>query len=113
MVGGPYLEKNLDVLASGGRIAIISAQGGRTATLDIGKLMHKRARVMGSTMRARTPAQKGEVAQALLRDVWPLLPAKDPIRPVIDKVFPLRDAGLAHERMETGEHIGKIVLTVD
>ena len=111
MVGGPYLDKNLDVLAPDGRITIISTQGGRSAELDVAKLMHKRAKVMGSTMRARAPAQKGEVAEALLRDVWPLLPARDPIRPVIDKAFPLADARLAHERMESGFHIGKIVLT--
>lgn len=74
--------------------------------------MTKRARVLGSTMRSRTPAQKGEIVQRLLRDVWPLLPAKNPIRPVIDRVFPLRDARLAHERLEGGAHIGKIVLSV-
>jgi NADPH:quinone reductase len=111
MVGGPYLARNLDVLASEGRITIIATQGGKSAELDMGKLMQKRAKLMGSTMRSRTPAQKGQVAQALLRDIWPLLPAKDPIRPVIDKTFPLADARLAHERMETGAHIGKIVLT--
>ena len=111
MVGGPYLAKNLDVLLPDGRVTIIATQGGRSAELDIAKLMHKRARIIGSTMRARTPAQKGEVAQALFRDVWPLLPAKDPIRPVIDKTFPLAEARLAHERMESGSHIGKIVLT--
>lgn len=113
MVGGPYLPRNVDVLALEGRITIISTQGGRTGELDIGKLLQKRARVMASHMRARTPAQKGEVAQRLLRDVWPLLPAKNPIRPIIDKVFPLADARLAHQRMEGGDHIGKIVLAND
>lgn len=112
MVGGPYLEKNVEVLALEGRVAIIAAQGGRTGQLDIGKLMAKRARVLASHMRARTPAEKGEIARRLLRDVWPLLPPKNPIRPVIDSTFPLRDAYLAHERMEGGDHIGKIVLTV-
>jgi NADPH2:quinone reductase len=111
LVGGPYLAKNMDVLAPDGRVTIVAIQGGRSAELDIAKLMHRRASLIGSTMRARTPAQKGEVAQALLRDVWPLLPAKDPIRPVIDRAFPLADARLAHERMESGAHIGKIVLT--
>ena len=110
LVGGPYLERNLDALRTEGRISIVATQGGRTAQLDIGKLMHKRARVMGSTMRVRTAEQKGEVARRLQRDVWPLLPAKDPIRPLIDRTFPLADARLAHQRMEEGEHIGKIVL---
>jgi NADPH:quinone reductase len=112
MVGGSYLQKNIEVLAPEGRVAIIATQGGRTGELDIGKLMQKLGRVMGSHMRARTPAQKGEVAQRLLHDVWPLLPARNPIRPVIDKVFPLAEARLAHERMESGMHIGKIVLVI-
>jgi len=111
MVGGPYLDRNLDALALEGRIAIVATQGGRTGQLEIHKLMLKRGRVIGSTMRARTPAEKGRVAEHLLQDVWPLLPAKDPIRPIIDSTFPLRDARLAHERLESGEHIGKIVLT--
>jgi putative PIG3 family NAD(P)H quinone oxidoreductase len=112
LVGGAYLERNLEVLATEGRLSIVATQGGRFGQLNLGALMSKRARVLGSTMRSRTPAQKGEIAQRLLRDVWPLLPAKNPIRPVIDRVFPLRDARLAHERLESGAHIGKVVLTV-
>ncbi len=110
LVGGPYLDRNVDALTTEGRLSIVSTQGGRVGQLDIGKLMQKRGRVMGSTMRARSVEQKGEVARRLLRDVWPLLPAKDPIRPLIDRTFPLADARLAHQRMEDGEHIGKIVL---
>jgi NADPH:quinone reductase-like Zn-dependent oxidoreductase len=87
-------------------------QGGRTGELDIRKLMAKRARVLASHMRARTPAEKGAVARRLRADIWPLLPAKNPIRPIIDSTFRLHDARLAHQRMESGEHIGKIVLTV-
>lgn len=112
LVGGPYLERNLDALAPEGRLVIVSTQGGRTAPLDIGKLMSKRLRILGSTMRVRTPAAKGEVARALLENIWPLLPAKTTIRPVIDSVFPLADARLAHERLESGKHIGKIVLEI-
>ena len=110
LVGGSYLERNLDALALEGRLSIIATQGGRTAELNIAKLMIKRGRVIGSTMRARTPSQKGEVAKGLLRDIWPLLPRKEPIRAVVDSTFPLRDARLAHRRMEEGNHIGKIVL---
>jgi NADPH:quinone reductase len=110
MVGGPYLERNLDCLAPEGRITIVATQGGRTGQLDIGKLMHARGRILGSTMRARSPVEKGKVAQALLQRIWPLLPSKDPIRPIIDSTFPLQNAQLAHERMEAGSHIGKIVL---
>ncbi len=110
LVGGSYLERNLDALAAEGRLSIIATQGGRTAELDITKLMIKRARVIGSTMRARTPAQKGEIARRLLQEIWPLLPEKEPIRAVVDSTFPLREARLAHRRLEEGNHIGKIVL---
>ena len=112
LVGGAYLERNLDALAVEGRLSIVATQRGVSGTLEIAKLMHKRARVLGSTMRARTPEQKGEIRERLRREVWPKLPAKNPIRPVIDSTFPLRYARLAHERMESGEHIGKIVLVV-
>src|SRR6185437_5616905 len=110
LVGGSYLERNIDALAIEGRITVIATQGGRTGQLDIARLMMKRGRVMGSTMRIRTPAQKGEIAVRLLREVWPLLPRKDLIYPLIDSTFPLRDASLAHQRLESGKHIGKIVL---
>jgi NADPH:quinone reductase-like Zn-dependent oxidoreductase len=78
--------------------------------LDIGRLMQKRARIMGSTIRVRTPDQKGEIAARLLKEVWPLLPAKGPIRPLVDSTYPLEQAAKAHARLESGEHIGKIVL---
>jgi NADPH2:quinone reductase len=110
MVGGSYLDKNVDVLALEGRLSIVATQGGRTGQLDIGQLMAKRGRIMGSTLRSRTPEEKGEIARRLLRDVWPMLPSKDAIRPIIDSTFPLTNARLAHERMESGKHIGKIVL---
>jgi len=110
LVGGPYLSRNLETLAVEGRLAIVSIQGGRKADLDLAQLMHKRQRIIGSTMRARTPAQKGMVAKSLRKEVWPLLPAKQTIRPVIDACFPLTEAWRAHERLESGEHIGKIVL---
>ncbi len=112
MVGGPYLERNLDALAPEGRITIVATQGGGQGQLDIGKLMRKRARVMGSTMRARSKEEKGRVARRLLEAVWPALPEKQWIKPVIDSTFPMSEARLAHERLESGEHIGKIVLTV-
>jgi NADPH2:quinone reductase len=110
LVGAPYLERNLSALAAEGRLVIVGMQGGRAGELDLAKLMVKRGRIIGSTMRARSAEQKGEVAARLLREVWPLLPAKNPLRPVIDRAFPLRDARLAHERLESGQHIGKIVL---
>ncbi len=110
MVGGSYLDGNLSALAVEGRLVIVATQGGRVAQLDIRKLMIKRLRVIGSTMRARSAAAKGEVAEALKRDIWPLLPGKTQIRPIIDSTFPLRQAAASHRRMEEGTHIGKIVL---
>ena len=110
MVGGPYLNRNVEALAPEGRITIIATQGGPQGELNIHKLMMKRGRIMGATLRVRTPAQKGEIATRLLRDIWPLLPEKCFIRPILDSTFPLVDAGLAHARMEQGTHIGKIVL---
>lgn len=112
LVGGPYLDRNLDALAPEGRLVIVSTQGGPAATLDMRKLMAKRLHILGSTMRARTSAAKGKVAQSLHQNIWPLLPPKTTIRPLIDSVFPLADAARAHERLESGNHIGKIVLKV-
>jgi NADPH2:quinone reductase len=113
MVGGSYLDRNLDTLSVEGRMVIVATQGGRTATLDIGKLLMKRLRVMGSTMRARPAEAKGQVAAALFSDIWPLLPAKNHIRPVVDSTFPLAQAYRAHQRMESGANIGKVVLVVE
>ncbi len=110
LVGGSYLDRNLECIAVEGRLSIVAMQGGLTGQLDISRLMKKRASVLGSTMRVRTPDQKGEIARRLLQEVWPKLPAKNPIRPLIDSTFSLRDAARAHERLESGQHIGKIVL---
>jgi NADPH2:quinone reductase len=110
LVGGPYLERDMNALAQDGRIIFVATQGGRSAMLDIAALMRKRAKIVGSTLRNRTPSQKGAITERLLRQVWPLLPRKYPIRPVIDSTFALRDAKLAHERLESGLNIGKIVL---
>lgn len=110
MVGGDYLPRNLEAIAVEGRIGHLSP-GSAPAELDLRKLMAKRATIAGSGMRVRTAAEKGAIASALRKHVWPLLPAKDPIRPVIDRVYPFDQAGQAHARMESSEHIGKIILT--
>jgi NADPH:quinone reductase-like Zn-dependent oxidoreductase len=110
MVGGAYLEKNVNLLATEGRLAIIATQGGNLAQINLAALMKKRARITASTMRTRTPAAKGMVADELRRHIWPLLPQKSVIRPVIDATFPLAEASEAHRRMENGQIIGKIVL---
>jgi NADPH2:quinone reductase len=111
IVGGSYLEKNLDALAIEGRLSIVATLGGSNGAFPIRKLMGKRATVLGSTMRVRTTAEKAAISEALLAGIWPLLPEKKSVRPVIDSTFPLQDARAAHERMESGLHIGKIVLT--
>jgi len=110
IVGAGYLDKNLDVLATEGRLVQIATQGGSSDTLNIGKLMRKRGSIHGSVLRSRTPEEKGAVTRRLLRDIWPLLPARNPIHSVIDCEIPLREAWRGHERMEASAHIGKIVL---
>jgi putative PIG3 family NAD(P)H quinone oxidoreductase len=111
MVGGDYVSRNYDAAAVEGRIVQIATQGGTTANVDISRLMVKRLVHTGSTLRPRTVEFKGAVAAALEAQVWPLLAARR-IAPVMDMIFPLKEAWRAHERMEEGEHIGKIVLDV-
>lgn len=111
MVGGDYLARNAMVAARDGRIVIIASLRGKRAELDIGTVMMKRLVITGSLLRPRSDAQKAAIAASLKRTVWPLIEAGQ-IRPVIDSVFPLADAPLAHRLMESSEHIGKIVLDV-
>jgi NADPH2:quinone reductase len=112
IVGGTYLARNIDALARDGRLAIIATLGGAEATLPIARLMQKRATITASTMRPRTAAEKGAIADRLRAQIWPILPQKRFIKPIIDSIYPLADARKAHERLERGEHIGKIVLTM-
>lgn len=111
MVGGDYVARNYDAAAVDGRIVQIATQAGAVASADFAKLMVKRLTHTGSTLRPRTVEFKGGVAAALETQVWPLL-ADRRIAPVMDMIFPFREAWRAHERMEEGEHIGKIVLDV-
>lgn len=111
IVGGDYLGRDLDALAPDGRIVCLATPRGREASIDLGKLLTRRAGIAGSSLRARTPQQKGAIRELLRQNVWPLLPAKDPIRPVVDSVYTLEEAAAAHERLERSVHIGKIVLT--
>jgi putative PIG3 family NAD(P)H quinone oxidoreductase len=111
MVGGDYVGRNYSAAAVEGRIVQIATQGGAVASADFSKLMVKRLVHTGSTLRPRTVEFKGQIAAALEAQVWPLLAARRVV-PVMDMIFPLREAWRAHERMEEGEHIGKIVLDV-
>ena len=111
MVAGSYVARNLDIAALEGRVVMISLLGGSRAEINMGLILTKRLTLTGSTLRSRTVAQKAEVADAVLKNVWPLL-AAGRVRPVIHATFPLAEAGEAHRLMETSNHIGKIVLTV-
>ncbi len=111
MVGGPYIEKNLKSLALEGRLVQIAFLQGSKVALDVMPLMIKRLTYTGSTLRPRTVAQKAAIAQDLHKQVWPLLESGK-VKPVIHASFPLKDAKLAHELMESSKHIGKILLEV-
>ncbi|MEX1108053.1 MAG: NAD(P)H-quinone oxidoreductase [Dongiaceae bacterium] len=111
MVGGDYVARNLKSLALEGRLVQIAFLKGSKVELDLLPMMLKRQFVTGSTLRPRSPAEKGAIATALRTRVWPLLEAGK-VRPVIFKTFPLAQAAEAHRLMETNKHIGKIVLTV-
>ena len=111
MVGAPYAQDNLRCLAMDGRLVLIAFLGGaKVERFDMTAIMTRRLTVTGSTMRPRTAAQKGAIAQSLLARAWPLLDAGT-VAPVIHGVFPLAEAAAAHRLMESSEHIGKIVMT--
>jgi NADPH2:quinone reductase len=110
-IGGAYVARNLECLARDGRLVQIGLMGGNTAEIPMRTIMLKRLTITGSTLRIRTPAEKGVIALALEREVWPLV-ASGRIRPHVDAALPLADAGEAHRRLEAGEITGKIVLEV-
>ena len=111
IVGGDYLARNIEILAVEGRLVQIGLQAGSTAHLNMGPLLIKRLTITASTLRARSVAEKGAMAAAVQANVWPLLETAR-VKPVIHATFPLRAAADAHRVLESGEHIGKIVLVV-
>jgi putative PIG3 family NAD(P)H quinone oxidoreductase len=111
MVGGPYIEKNINALKVEGCLVQIAFLQKSRVTIDLMPIMVRRLTVTGSTLRPRTVEQKSQIAQALKREVWPLLEAGR-VKPVIHSTFPLTEAAAAHRLMESSQHIGKIVLTV-
>ena len=108
-MGAAYLARNVDVLATSGRLVVIGLQGGARAELDLGQLLTKRAAVLGTTLRARPAAEKAAIVAAVREHVWPLV-ASGRVRPVVDRVLALTDAAEAHRVVEAGEHVGKVVL---
>jgi NADPH2:quinone reductase len=111
MVGGDYIERNYEAAAVEGRVVQIAFQGSPKATVDFRRIMLKRLTHTGSTLRARSVADKGAIARAVEEHVLPLI-AAGRVSPVIDSTFALAEASAAHARMETSAHIGKIVLRV-
>ncbi len=111
MVGGDYIERNYEAAAVEGRIVQIAFQGSPRATVDFRRIMLKRLHHTGSTLRARSVADKGAIAGAVAAKAMPLV-AAGKVRPVMDSTFPLAEAAAAHARMESSVHIGKIVLTL-
>ena len=110
VVGGSYTPRNLQCLARDGRLVQIGVMGGSMAEVSLRAVMLRRLTITGSTLRIRTPAEKGAIAAALEREVWPLLDAGT-VRPIIDSVLPLAEAAEAHRRLESGKVTGKLVLT--
>ncbi len=109
MVAGDYVAREIQCVADDGRIVIIAVQGGVQSGFNAGELLRRRLLITGSTLRPRPVAFKAAIAKALLQHVWPLIEAGR-IKPVIHSVFPAAQAAQAHALMESGEHIGKIVL---
>lgn len=113
IVGGDYIDRDLRALAIDGRIACIATSGGATASIDLRSLLQRRATILGSSLRPRSAEEKASIADGLRRVIWPLLPARDPIAPVVDSLYTFSQAPQAHERMESSAHIGKIILVPD
>jgi putative PIG3 family NAD(P)H quinone oxidoreductase len=109
IVGAKYLGQNVRALAMNGRLAVIGLQGGARAELDLSALMSKRASVTGTSLRSRPPHEKAAIIAAVREHVWPFV-AAGRVRPVVAKSLPLQDAAEAHRFLESGTHVGKVLL---
>lgn len=112
MVGGSYIQRNIQAAARDGRIVNIAYQEGAVAEVNFMPVMLKRLTLTGSTLRARSAVEKASIARHVSRKIWPAVLAER-IKPIIHKVFPLEEVALAHQELEAGNVIGKIVLTTD
>jgi NADPH:quinone reductase-like Zn-dependent oxidoreductase len=110
-MGAAYLGRNVDALATEGRLVVIGLQGGTKAELDVGKLLRKRGAVIATALRSRPVEGKAAICAAVVEHVWPLV-ADGTIKPVVGARIPLAEAGRAHALMASGESSGKILLTV-
>jgi putative PIG3 family NAD(P)H quinone oxidoreductase len=114
IMGASYLDRNVDALAVGGRVVIIGMQGGLKGELNVGKLIGKRAGVIGTALRARPvdgPGGKGEIVAAVRTEVWPMI-ADGRVRPIVGAEFPIQEAKAAHELLDSGDVSGKVLLRV-
>jgi putative PIG3 family NAD(P)H quinone oxidoreductase len=109
-IGAKYLARNVDALAADGRLVVIGLQGGRTAELDLGTLLYKRGRIIATSLRNRPVDQKAAIVAAVLRTVWPWV-EDGSVRPIVDRVLPLREAAAAHRAVAASDHVGKVVLS--
>ncbi|MGI5268284.1 NAD(P)H-quinone oxidoreductase [Nonomuraea sp. CA-218870] len=109
IMGAAYLAGNLRALRTGGRLVVIGMQGGRKAELDLGVLLAKRASVHGTTLRARPVDEKGAIVRSVVENVWPLVEG-GAVRPVVFAELPMSDAAEAHRMLDSGSHVGKILL---
>ncbi|MFF0771756.1 NAD(P)H-quinone oxidoreductase [Nonomuraea wenchangensis] len=109
IMGAKYLAGNLKALRTGGRLVIIALQGGSKAEINLGALMAKRASVHGTTLRARPVDEKGAIVRSVVENVWPLVTG-GAVRPVVYAEVPMSDAAEAHRMLDSGEHVGKILL---
>ena len=110
LIGAKYLARNVEVLATSGRLVVIGLQGGTRAELDLGLLMRKRAAVLATVLRARPPEEKAAVVASVREHVWPLV-GSGVVRAVVDRVLPMAEAGRAHRVLEAGDNVGKVLLT--
>jgi len=109
MIGGSYLSRNVQSLAVEGRLVMIATQGGTKGEVDVLRIMQRRLKITGSTLRAREVEFKQQIKAQLLKHVWPLL-ENGTIKPIVDKVVPMQEVGTAHAHMESSAHMGKIIL---
>ena len=109
-MGASYLDRNVQALASEGRLVVIGLQGGLKGELNLSSLMSKRAAVIATTLRARPVAEKATICAAVVEHVWPLV-ASGQVKPVVHASFPLERAGDAHREIESSSHVGKVLLT--
>ena len=112
IIGGTYLDRNLQALATQGRLVVLGLMGGTRAELDLDALMAKRAAVLATSLRPRPVEEKAAIVASVAENCWPLV-ADGHLRPVIDRVLPLAEAAEAHRVVEAGEHLGKVLLAVE